>query len=137
MVTLYPTSPFRPVSLVEHLVEMGLTHSCPVATVKAVPMNEYSAFTLGDNLTAHPLRVHDSAGGPGTIGCKGYGTFTGRPRSAQGGTMPYIHMLSDPALLIDIDTPKDLLLAEKILDFGLYTEPRPKLMNDTPRSMVI
>ncbi|MDD3312412.1 acylneuraminate cytidylyltransferase family protein [Pseudodesulfovibrio sp.] len=119
--TLYPTSPFRSVELVEHLVDVGLERNCRITTVKALDLASWSAAVCADGAYR---RVEASPGQAALLAYRSYGVFSGMGVGNAGRT--YLHELRDPASFIDIDAPEDLRLAEQILAWGLFPLRRPE-----------
>ncbi|WP_051445316.1 cytidylyltransferase domain-containing protein [Desulfocurvus vexinensis] len=93
---LYPTHPFRTPALVDHLVARNLDGFETVFTAR--------------RFTPH-------GGGPARY--RSLGTYDGAAM-ARTGRGSYCHVLDDPAMLIDIDTPGDLALAGQVIARGLF-----------------
>jgi CTP:molybdopterin cytidylyltransferase MocA len=93
---LYPTHPFRTPALVDRLAAKNLEGFETVFTAR--------------RFTPH-------GGGPARY--RSLGTYDGAAM-ARTGRGNYCHVLDDPAMLIDIDTPDDLTLAGQVIARGLF-----------------
>jgi CMP-N,N'-diacetyllegionaminic acid synthase len=121
IVYLYCTSPFRTPKLIDFLVQKLLDGHLNVMTVKKIEPRRFHVFHVADaTQPARPLRLWPRAG---ANYFRSYGICSGkRLNFVTQGT--YVHVIDDPYTLVDIDTPEDLALAERIVqhqlfDFGL------------------
>jgi CMP-N-acetylneuraminic acid synthetase len=119
VVELYPTSPFRTAAFLEKMIAPLLEGYQNSVVARPVLLSErLYAPAAGGGVT------HMSFGTPEeAYFLRRYGLFFGHAiRTALRGT--FVHVLDDPILAVDIDTPEDLVLAETIIannlfDFGL------------------
>jgi len=115
IVSLYPTSPFRPAGLIDALVAQALAGHSPAVTYKRIQADPKRYFYNSDGKAlpvmaqTAPQRSAFRAYGLCTVQCKGLTSS------------PYVHVVDDPASFIDIDTWEDLALAELAIAHGLYT----------------
>ena len=116
---LYPTSPFRSRSLVEHLVRVGLEKRCPVITVRRLVQGSGSLFSRDGKGRLKPIRKADPAVPEGKrTYCRSYGVFNGMmPGTA---LPPYLHVLDDEISFLDIDTEADFALAERVVEKRMF-----------------
>ncbi|MEF2232197.1 MAG: acylneuraminate cytidylyltransferase family protein [Pseudodesulfovibrio sp.] len=129
--TLYPTSPFRSVELVEHLVNVGIERNCRIVTVKALDLGDWDGLACSGDVF-RPLRpVPDQAA---MLAYRSYGVFSGM--GAANSPRTYVHELRDPASFIDIDAPEDLRLAEEILARGLFAMRKPLVRSSLRREAI-
>lgn len=112
-VELYPTSPFRPEGLIDHLVSKALEGQSPASTFKPVRYTS-NDFIYSKEGKAHPLLDPSYRSG---CAFRQYGLCTA---TLNGGGIPYSYVIDDPVYLVDIDTPEDLAVAEEILRSGLF-----------------
>ena len=116
IVHLSPTSPFRNPRFVDLMVGKFFEGYQHILTARAfsAAQSVYRVLDAQTGLT-HAL----SAQSPGGRTCRAYGVLTGdRLTPAYRGT--YLHYLDDPVMLIDIDTPEDLRLAQRVVACGLF-----------------
>ena len=120
VVTLYPTHLFRTVSLVDSLTEKLLNGCGPVNTVKSVTHSRLSVFSreVGGCLAPLLSRYGSEDIVKERRFYRQYGLFIGA--SFKGRTRPYIHEIDNPICLIDIDELSDFLLAEEVINSGLF-----------------
>lgn len=113
IVTLYPTSPFRPAGMIDTAVEYALHGSRTVQFARRCSLGRYHV-----------------PGEPGAWGedrrpfYRSYGLLSIYNPYAPAGQGTII-AINNKVWLLDIDTPKDLLLAEKVLEKGLYRPEEP------------
>jgi len=122
LVQLFPTSPFRTASFVDSLIELLFRGFSSVITVKKVNFDHQLLFIQDEN-----NQLINIVSGQDTIPVwkkyyRSYATLTASWQ--QKPEKHYFHILTDKCMMIDIDTPKDLLWAERIIqnelfDFGL------------------
>lgn len=126
----FPTSPFRTDGLVRFLTERLLDGYASVATVRPLPP---LAETLFAPASSGRLRALTEVGPvPEHPALRPYGILDGsNPRGTRG---TYFHRITDPIMLIDIDSGDDFRLAETILDAGLFdfAQPGPQAPPDPP-----
>lgn len=113
-VTLYPTSPFRPAGMVDTAITYALQGSRTVQFAKQCVPGRYVV----------PGEDKATWGEDHRIFFRSYGLLSiYNPHSAPG--QRTIIAVDNKVWLLDIDTPKDLLLAEKVLAEGLYDPEAP------------
>lgn len=121
VVELYPTHPFRTVSLVDALAAKLVEGYSPVNTVRRIVHDHVSMLQRCSDGTVFPVRgVQALRGGddvPGSYFRK-YGLFSGRNRTSADN--PYFKVVNDPVSFIDIDTRSDFRLAEQVIGNGLF-----------------
>ena len=116
---LYPTHPFRTPETVDFLVSKLLEGHSPVVAAKCIDAGVRRYVSLSDD--GHLVTLQP--GTPGQINgfykqYRGSGFFDGRLfRVADN---PYVHTLANPISLIDIDTERDLALAEEVIRQDLF-----------------
>jgi len=117
--TLYPTHPFRAPGLIDQLLERLFSRNDTVFTVRRLTVRRHTFFVPGDG-GLRPLATDPSVGGPypGALH-RAYGLLHASVLAARG-KPGHAHEITDPAALVDIDTPEDLLLAEAIVRQGLF-----------------
>jgi len=112
----FPTSPFRSDDLVRFLVERLLEGYSSVGTARSVDMGQHALFFPD---AAGRLRPLTEEGPPPVLPPqRRYGILSGG--NARGTLGPYLYRVTDPVMLVDIDTPEDFQLAEAILQAGLF-----------------
>lgn len=109
--TLYPTHPFRPDGLVDHLVERNLAGYAVVVPVTRIPARQGTYLCGNAFLPGEEAPVF-----------RQYGLYDGTCLSFTGSGVWYEEM-TNPVHLVDIDTKDDLALAEAALDAGLFRWP--------------
>lgn len=120
-VELYPTHPFRCHSTVDFLVDLGLRHWVSVKTVRRILMSPGEAAVIDDRGRLQPIGLVDASGQTVTTMYRPYGMLTLRILTPTVPNMShYVHVITNPIELIDIDTPPDLEMAQRIIDAGLY-----------------
>jgi len=117
--TLYPTHPFRAQGLIDQLLERLFSRNDTVFTVRRLTVRRHTFFVPGGE-GLRPLATDPSVGGPypGALH-RAYGLLHASVLSPRG-KPGHAHEVTDPAALVDIDTPEDLRLAEAILRRGLF-----------------
>jgi CMP-N-acetylneuraminic acid synthetase len=120
LVLLYPTSPFRSRRLLDNCL-------VPVLEGRAVSVTTVVPVQVGEALPAHVVngRIQVfSTPVPANALWQSMGSVTVLNRTGMHeGAWPHRNLvvpLEDPVERIDIDTPEDLRLAERILDLGLW-----------------
>jgi hypothetical protein len=109
-VVLQPTSPFRSRGLMDFLCGRLAAGHRTVSTVRPVRLRTPCRLEPSGRLTPLP-QGGDS--GPAPVYYRRYGLIGG---SNKHGTRPsYAHVVTDPFMLIDIDTMRDMRLAEAVL----------------------
>lgn len=116
VIALYPTSPFRPDGLIDYLVRKLLDGHSPVYAVKPEAYPEDGCYINEDGrLELISNRVnHDDSYVSRT------GLFYGHLHRHVAYSAPYVHVVDDPVLNLDIDVPEDLLLAREVVARGMY-----------------
>lgn len=116
---LYPTSPFRTPSLIEHLVDIGLTQRCRVITVRKIVQDDLNLFVRNDQGRLKPLRENNPVyPEEKRTFYRSYGVFNSvMPNTT---THPYLHVLDNDFSFLDIDTEADLDLAERVIRNQLF-----------------
>jgi len=115
LVILFPTNPFRSSETMRFLVGKLLEGYKNVVTLKKVVIGPLTHFVRGnDGLVS----LH--GGRPPLPTYRRYGLFTGYWHRGTECCGVYSHLLTEPAELIDIDTPADLARANEILDSGVF-----------------
>jgi GTP:adenosylcobinamide-phosphate guanylyltransferase len=120
IITLYPTHLFRPPGLVDYLSVKLLQGFSPVFTGRRVEHNSLDIFRKGSTHRLWPLLVPDSSGNSSFKSyVRLYGLLIGAStrNTAQN---PFLHPITDPISLIDIDTLTDFMLAEEIIKQNLF-----------------
>ena len=121
IVQLYPTHLFRNPRLLNSLTTKLFDGYASVKTVRAISLNGMSLFSINGINKLVPLILHEAD--PNSckqIYFRQYGLFMG---SNTTGPQPYgfyLHHLTDPISLIDIDTYEDLYLAEEVIKQNLF-----------------
>ena len=117
---LFPTHPFRTVTMLDFLVGKLIEGHRAVITVKQIQPTPFSYFQRRLDGTLIPIMNAKKQGEDGfEIFSRKYGTFFG---NNHGGTKePFIHVLSDPITQVDIDTFVDFYFAENIINKNLYS----------------
>jgi CMP-N-acetylneuraminic acid synthetase len=121
IVELYPTHPFRTVSLVEELVDRLREGYSPVNTVRRMTHNSLSVMQRRADGTVFPVNCALASACNEDfrrIYFRKYGLFSGRNRTSADN--PYFKVVNDPVSLIDIDTINDFRLAEHVISSGLF-----------------
>jgi len=114
-VTLYPTSPLRSVALTGFLTGKLLEGYLEVIAAK--PLCRSLSYFHNYDGRLEALRQPQAA-------CdrfRPYGYFYGTRIDHMGDRRRYIHMLDSPEAFVDIDTPEDMAMADRILTRGLFT----------------
>lgn len=121
-VVLYPTSPLRSAGLVHFMVDKLVQGHSSVLTAKAVAHRPEDFYLLGGEGklaracgTRGPQR---SFALDAEISVRHWGLFSGR--RFLGVRPPYLHIVSDPMMLVDIDSIHDFRLAETLVKRGLF-----------------
>lgn len=121
VVELYPTHPFRTVSLVDELAGKLCEGFSPVNTVRRIVHDPFSVMQRRPDGTVHPVcppRYGAGAEDAQRSYFRKYGLFSGRNRTSADN--PYFKVVNDPVSLIDIDTINDFRLAEHVITNGLF-----------------
>lgn len=118
VVTLYPTHPFRTVELLEHLVSLLRLGNARVYTAKRV-MQEHGFF-YSSNSRMKPL-LDNGIVANGQQYLRKIGLFFGRNYAVYNKRhKQYVHIVEDPISCIDIDTERDLAVADYIARHNLF-----------------
>ena len=114
-IVLHPTSPFRSRGLMDFLCARLAAGHRDVGTVRPVRMRAPCRLEASGRLT--PLSG-DAPAGANAVCYRRYGLLGG---SYKHGPKPgYAHVVTDPFMLIDIDTERDMRLAEAVLRAGAF-----------------
>ena len=117
---LLPTSPFRKPSLLERMIGKLRERRHRVMTVRRVEIDREGVFLpAGDGRLDMLLpNVRCTVSGRALAYYRPYGLISG---SWGDPSWPsYVERVEDPISLIDIDTMEDFLLAEKVIERGLF-----------------
>ncbi len=117
-VELYPTSPFRTPAFIDNLLEILFSGYSSIITVKQIHFDRRFLFIQDEN-----RQLINLASGEDNIPhwkeyYRQYATLLAR--WSQQPEKHYFYVLKDKCMLIDIDTPSDLLGAETIINNGLF-----------------
>jgi CMP-N,N'-diacetyllegionaminic acid synthase len=117
LVNLYPTHIFRTPKLVDFLIDTLVSGYQMVKTVKRVSVHPWSAFQLHKDHTLIPFQNRKLFADRGEKSYfRSYGVFMGQMLNGRQPYGVYLHFLTDPISLIDIDDYKDLYLAQLIIE---------------------
>jgi len=121
VVTLFPTHPFRTISLVDELVSRILQGFKDVKTVRPVVLKAVPYFRIDGDGRLTPLTTQNNSavGHTGTY-YRPYGLFSGFLSTGKALSGFYYHRIQDPISLIDIDTEDDRQIADAVLREGLF-----------------
>lgn len=118
-VELYPTSPFRTPAFIDEMIRTLFNGYDSVATVKEVHIDPRHAYIL-DKMSNELIDLYGE-----NWSIQAWKTFY-RPYAVFQATWAretgkhYYHVVRDKCMLIDIDTPKDLRLAEAVIRNGVF-----------------
>ena len=118
---LYPTSIFRTPRQVEFLIEKLHEGHSHVRTVKPIAANRFTFFSMkkdGKLLPESPCA--SGSNGRQQVFFKCYGLFTGQNLNHQQSHGIYLHKVTVPISLIDIDNYHDLYMAEEVIKRNLF-----------------
>lgn len=118
-VVLFPTHPFRTTTLVDELARRCREGFREVVTARPLP-SRLSGFVTRDGRgrlapLCGPKQALDL-----DVPLRRYGLFCGYNLLPSAQPSSWVHLVTDPVSLIDIDTLDDFLLAEEILRNGLF-----------------
>jgi CMP-N-acetylneuraminic acid synthetase len=118
-VTLFPTHPFRTPGLIDFLTGKALCGHSFVYTAKAVKHHSVSLFSKnGDRSIAPWLRgIHSHGRTSGTF-FRRSGLYVAKSNEMYAD--PYIHLITDPIALVDIDELEDFVFAEEIIKNNMF-----------------
>jgi CMP-N,N'-diacetyllegionaminic acid synthase len=117
LVNLYPTHIFRTPKLVDFLIQTLLSGYQMVKTVKRVCFHPWSAFQMHKDHTLIPFQKRNVIAGRGEkTYFRSYGVFMGQMLHGRQPYGVYLHFLTDPISLIDIDSYEDLHLAQLVIE---------------------
>jgi CMP-N-acetylneuraminic acid synthetase len=121
IVTLFPTQPFRTPTLIDFLTETLFSGYTSVYTGKPIARHQRSVFAAQTTGEITPIErgLDRSTLHAGTY-YRRSGLFMGSLTGVDIHLHPYLHMLTDPICWIDIDYLADFLLAEAIIERGLF-----------------
>jgi len=118
VVEMYPTSPFRTKALVDMLLEILLKGFTQVKTVKKISAE--NKFFHADSQSQ--VQMLKSSIGQLETGSyyRFYGVLNAWKVGVFGAQRRYMHVITNPAELIDIDYPADFSEAERMIEEGLF-----------------
>lgn len=119
-VHFYPTSPFRTPSFIDEMLRILFSGYNSVSTIKEVKLDPNFLF-IADNSN----KLTNILAEPDNIPAwkkyyRQYPLFKAYYNSNQKYEKHYFHTITDKCMLIDIDTPCDLLWAEAVINAGLF-----------------
>ena len=117
-VTLFPTHLFRTPKILNFLIDKLIGGYSVVSTVKKVIHNSYSVFSIDKNAKLIPLLASGKDKTNDIAYFRPYGTFIGT--NILGNQKVYNHTLENPIELIDIDTYRELHLAEAVIQNKMF-----------------
>lgn len=118
LVELYPTHPFRTVRMVRDLTARLENGAAQASTVRPVSMPWDHLLTLDAN--GGVVSLADSVQAFPAPAFRRYGLFNGWRVNPELSSRGHAHPVVNPVELIDIDTPKDMRVAEAVLNQHLY-----------------
>ena len=110
-IVLVPTSPFRTAGLLDFLCGLLREGHTAVQTARRIRPARLCRPESGGGLVPVPFPDCEPVFRP-------YGIFSGV--NHLGGKSPYVHVVTDPLMLLDIDTMDDFSVAEAILEEGAF-----------------
>ena len=121
VVQLFPTHLFRNPKLINDLTQKLFEGYREVKTVRPIKIDSLSLFSVKGDSELIPLENKK----PGYNGSKkvvfrNYGLFSASNRNPFQPKNIYLHHITDPIDLIDIDTYEDLLFAEEVIEKNLH-----------------
>jgi CMP-N-acetylneuraminic acid synthetase len=126
VITLFPTHPFRTVTMVNGLVKKILEGFHDVKTVKPVVLNRVPFFRMDAKNRLTPIPIQNNASGDRQeIFYRPYGLFSGFLSMGNAIRGLYYHRIQDPISLIDIDSEEDRKIADAVLRKGLFNFEGP------------
>lgn len=114
IITLMPTSPFRNLNAIQHLVDQLLANGAAYTALRADAMLSPYADENG-----HPV-LQGCAPRTGCLPAKTLGNFSGELLIKKNIEKCCIQYIDDPVELIDIDTKQDFEMAKYVLENDLY-----------------
>jgi CMP-N-acetylneuraminic acid synthetase len=122
VVELYPTHLFRNPRLIDFLISKSSEGYRTVKTVRPIQLSPMSLFSMNGDDSLVPLLTPDTNGdrGQSSIFFRSYGLFIGANRKAPHPFGIYLHRVTDPISLIDIDSYADLHMAKEIIRRKLF-----------------
>lgn len=118
VVTLYPTSPFRSLQLINKLV--GILHDgySPLNTYKMIRPDTINPLLLGEDMQLVPVLDKSNDEHMDLPLFRSYGLLWGAKVGYMGN--PYHYVIKDEAELIDIDSESDFWHAEAVIKSNQY-----------------
>ncbi len=119
LVAMYPTSPFRPSGMLETMIARVSGGFRSALTVRPVTPGRAGFLRLDASGRLRPDLPADKACPATRTSFRAYGlahAYNLTERFAAHGT--YLHKITDPAHLLDIDTPRDLEMARAVVRAG-------------------
>ena len=121
VVQLYPTHLFRNPNLLNFLIGKLINGYVLVKTVKPIFLNPLNMFFIPKRNRLLPLIASNGKGRAQSMVCyRSYGLFYGYNLTGGARRNIYLHKLTDPISLIDIDTYSDLYLAKEVINRKLF-----------------
>lgn len=123
---LYPTHPFRPKGLLDHLTGKVLEGCRLALTVRPVTVFKDSYYRPGANCSSqdfHPVENGSETGGGAAPGVyyRPYGLASVERFDPNASRLPsYFHPVTEKSCLVDIDYHEDIILADNILKNNLF-----------------
>lgn len=115
VVSLYPTSPFRPPGMVDFLVSRLLAGCSPTFTAKNEMISqEFCLIDSSGRIRPLPDGTPSDLTGESVAYKSTTGLFVGYNCRTVSSNTPYIHTIDNPVANIDIDSYDDLALADTI-----------------------
>jgi GTP:adenosylcobinamide-phosphate guanylyltransferase len=115
VVSLYPTSPFRPPGMIDFLVSRLLEGCSPAFTAKnETPSQEFCIIDSAGRIQPLPAGTPSDLTGNSVSYKSTTGLFVGYNCRTVSSNTPYIHTIDNPIANIDIDTYDDLSLANMV-----------------------
>ena len=118
LVEMYPTSPFRTKALVDMLLEKLLMGFTQVKTVKKISA-ENKFFHIDNKNQVQMLKSSIGQLKDGYY-YRCYGVLYARKLGVFGAERRYLHVITNPVELIDIDDMADFREAERMIEEGLF-----------------
>jgi len=118
---LYPTHIFRTPKLIDSLIALLLTGYNTVKTVKPVCLNDKCFLVAKENRRLYPLACDSNHPEDGAdIFLRPQGLLSATNLKGDQKHNIFLHPITDPISLIDIDTADDLYLAELVINKNLF-----------------
>lgn len=116
-VELYPTHPFRRLSMVNRLVSKGLEGVLTVKTMRKICVRKGGFATINSSGKLEPHHLLDISGMPVTTMFRPYGLLVMKSLLHEHCSKSlHVEQIADPIELIDIDTIEDLERARRVVE---------------------